>query len=107
MDNNLIQKARNLCSEATDAPWELYDTPDYTEIHVLGGKEAGFSPVALADEKYNAAFIAASRTLIPQFCDAFEKSQNDIATLRNELCLRCGKYHDAHVGACNGCRWKI
>lgn len=25
---------------------------------------------------------------------------------RNELCLRCGKYRDAHNVACDGCRWK-
>lgn len=25
---------------------------------------------------------------------------------RNELCLRCGAYHEAHNGACNGCRWR-
>lgn len=23
----------------------------------------------------------------------------------NELCLQCGKYHDEHLGACDGCRW--
>ena len=25
---------------------------------------------------------------------------------RNELCLRCGNYKEAHKGACDGCRWK-
>lgn len=25
---------------------------------------------------------------------------------RNELCLRCGQYVNAHNGACEGCRWK-
>lgn len=24
---------------------------------------------------------------------------------RNELCQKCGKYKDAHGGACDGCRW--
>ena len=23
----------------------------------------------------------------------------------NELCLRCGGYHEEHNGACDGCRW--
>ena len=23
----------------------------------------------------------------------------------NELCLKCGKYHEEHNGACDGCRW--
>lgn len=30
----------------------------------------------------------------------------DIRDLRNELCLRCGNYKRAHLGACDGCRWK-
>ena len=30
----------------------------------------------------------------------------DLRTCRNELCLRCGKYREAHKGACDGCRWK-
>lgn len=25
---------------------------------------------------------------------------------RNELCQKCGRYREAHNGACNGCRWK-
>jgi len=31
---------------------------------------------------------------------------SDISDLRNELCLKCGKYKEAHNGACNGCRWR-
>jgi len=30
---------------------------------------------------------------------------SDIADLRNELCLKCGKYKTAHEGSCDGCRW--
>ena len=26
--------------------------------------------------------------------------------LRNELCQLCGKYKQAHEGACDGCRWR-
>ena len=25
---------------------------------------------------------------------------------RNELCLQCGSYKQAHLGACDGCRWR-
>lgn len=25
---------------------------------------------------------------------------------RIEACLKCGKYTQAHEGACNGCRWR-
>lgn len=31
---------------------------------------------------------------------------SDIADLRNELCLKCGRYQQAHEGACDSCRWK-
>ena len=38
------------------------------------------------------------------------KERNALRTMlkdcRNELCLRCGDYHRAHLGACDGCRWK-
>lgn len=29
----------------------------------------------------------------------------DNAILRNELCLKCGRYKMAHEGSCDGCRW--
>ena len=30
--------------------------------------------------------------------------QLDNAT--NELCQKCGRYREAHNGACNGCKWR-
>ena len=32
--------------------------------------------------------------------------ERDLRDCRNELCLKCGNYHEAHNGACDGCRWK-
>lgn len=32
------------------------------------------------------------------------EAEND--DLRNELCLKCGKYKLAHDGACDGCRFR-
>jgi len=34
------------------------------------------------------------------------KSQRRAQDARNELCQRCGRYKEAHKGACDGCRWK-
>jgi len=31
---------------------------------------------------------------------------NAISDLRNELCLKCGKYKTAHEGSCDNCRWR-
>ena len=33
-------------------------------------------------------------------------SQRRAQDARNELCLKCGRYHEAHNGSCDGCRWK-
>ena len=33
-------------------------------------------------------------------------SQRSAQDARNELCQKCGRYREAHKGACDGCRWK-
>ena len=30
----------------------------------------------------------------------------DLKDCVNELCLKCGAYHESNLGACDGCRWK-
>ena len=30
----------------------------------------------------------------------------ELKTCINELCLKCGEYRTAHLGSCDGCRWK-
>mgnify|MGYP007065596597 FL=1 len=37
---------------------------------------------------------------------ANEKLAADRKALINELCQHCGKYKQAHDGACDGCRWR-
>ena len=36
----------------------------------------------------------------------FQDMETDLKDCVNELCLKCGSYHEAHEGACDGCRWK-
>ena len=35
-----------------------------------------------------------------------DELKKGLAAMRNELCYLCGKYREAHNGACNECRWK-
>jgi len=35
-----------------------------------------------------------------------ETLKRENRNLRNELCLKCGRYKEAHNGACDGCRWR-
>lgn len=37
---------------------------------------------------------------------ANEKLAADCKALKNELCQYCGKYEQAHEGACDGCKWR-
>lgn len=32
--------------------------------------------------------------------------EEELHTIKNELCQYCGKYKQAHEGACDGCRWR-
>lgn len=32
--------------------------------------------------------------------------KDELHAMKNELCQLCGKYKQAHEGACDGCRWR-
>ena len=55
----------------------------------------------LNDER---ALLAAKET--QELKSRAEKAEAELKNARNELCLKCGKYHEAHNGACEGCRWE-
>lgn len=35
-----------------------------------------------------------------------ENLKGELHDCVNELCLRCGRYRQEHLGVCDGCRWK-
>lgn len=35
-----------------------------------------------------------------------QRLQRELKNCRNELCLKCGNYKEAHLGACNDCRYQ-
>jgi chromosome segregation ATPase len=37
---------------------------------------------------------------------AVKEEQSELHAMKNELCQHCGKYKQAHEGACDGCRWR-
>lgn len=45
---------------------------------------------------------------LAQFAKAVaeEEEQSELHAMKNELCQYCGKYKQAHEGACDGCRWR-
>ena len=55
---------------------------------------------ALKEE--NAEYMKAQHTLAM----ALAESNRQNADLRNELCLKCGRFKLAHEDACDGCRFR-
>ena len=49
---------------------------------------------------------AALRDTVLRRDGKIEKLAADRKALINELCQYCGKYKQAHEGACDGCRWR-
>lgn len=73
MDNNeLIQQARELCEKATPGPWEVKVKGNTVESHQVMSPGNGPICSAISPKTKNAQFIATSRTLVPQLCDALE-----------------------------------
>lgn len=50
--------------------------------------------------------LARVRKLIVEAKADHDRLKSELRDCRNELCLRCGQYKTAHLGSCNGCRWK-
>ena len=51
-------------------------------------------------------YIDRLRIALASACKERDELKKELAAMRNELCYLCGKYRDAHNGACDGCRWK-
>ena len=41
-----------------------------------------------------------------ELISAITGTESDLKDCVNELCLKCGTYHESYLGACDGCRWK-
>jgi hypothetical protein len=44
--------------------------------------------------------------IISGLFEKISRLQREVNHCRNELCLHCGRYHDAHLGACDDCRFR-
>jgi hypothetical protein len=45
-------------------------------------------------------YMAVSKT------DKVLRLKEELHAIKNELCQHCGKYKQAHEGACDGCKWR-
>ena len=50
-------------------------------------------------------YIDELRMALASACKERDELKKELAAMRNELCCKCGKYREAHNGACDWCRW--
>lgn len=90
----------DLESRISAARCELEDAKkNIAELHEIMEKQA----------ESNARLIAEALKKdeeIWQLQEELNEAKSELAAMRNELCYMCGKYREAHNGACDGCRWK-
>ena len=72
---------------------------DYIGLADNCRRKAQTMPFKFSD---NAETVALLMTADDAICELYEK----LLDCRNFLCEKCGKYRMAHVGNCDGCRWK-
>ena len=51
-------------------------------------------------------YIDRLRMALASTCKERDEMKKELDAMRNELCFKCGKYREAHNGACDGYRWK-
>ena len=51
-------------------------------------------------------YIDRLRMALAAACKERDELKKELHEAKNELCYLCGKYREAHNGACNGCRWE-
>ena len=51
-------------------------------------------------------YIDELRMALASACKERDELKKQLHEAKNELCYLCGKYREAHNGACDGCRWK-
>ena len=51
-------------------------------------------------------YIDRLRMALASTCKERDEARKELNEAKNELCYLCGKYREAHNGACDGCRWR-
>ena len=51
-------------------------------------------------------YIDRLRMALASACKERDELKKQLHEAKNELCYLCGKYREAHNGACDGCRWE-
>lgn len=93
----VLQGVRELADKATPGPWEHREMPNTQQCVTAGrgGDDIALMMMDLPEESHNAAFIAASRDMLPRLVAALEHSLETQRVLR-DCAITQGRvdYHD-------------
>ena len=64
-----------------------------------------FAELEFRRQKRN-EYVSALIKEVRRLREELTASQRRAQDARNELCLKCGRYREAHIGACDGCMWR-
>ena len=107
MEECTAMYCRNMCKDRVAAYEDTGLMPnDVTDMMAANGN-AICEIVKLKEELQGAKNTAEQYAAINEtLFDSNMKLGADRKDLINELCQYCGKYKQAHEGACDGCRWR-
>lgn len=57
----------------------------------------------LAEVKNDYDILSSANT---ELFGALAQKEKELSNARNELCYKCGRYAEAHNGACDSCKWR-
>ena len=64
-----------------------------------------FAELEFRRQKRN-EYVSALIKEVRRLREELTASQRRAQDARNELCLKCGRYREAHIGVCDGCMWR-
>ena len=86
------------CSGNCNVDMDCIDCPSFDRLveRLAAYEDTGLTPGDIKE----LLDMAVSKT------DKVLRLKEELHTIKNELCQYCGKYKQAHEGACNECRWR-
>ena len=86
------------CSGNCNVDMDCIDCPSFDRLveRLAAYEETGLTPGDIK-ELLDMAVSKTNKVL---------RLEEELHAMKNELCQYCGKYKQAHEGACDGCKWR-
>ena len=86
-------------------PWSEESDDVFRKVHECGNEMNDLKALTECAE-CTWDYIDRLRMALASACKERDEARKQLHEAKNELCCKCGKYREAHNGACDGCRRK-